>query len=139
MTEGTEFRLMYRSLELDYMRPRIESVFSRLNGREPVFAVYIDCAGRCAGYGGIDIEDAHVVQEIVKDRVPLLGLYTGAEISSIGGRPRGLDWTGVFCVFSKDRTGKASALGKESGIRWETDAVKSDKSQDCLLYTSRCV
>lgn len=27
MTEGTEFRLMYRSLELDYMRPRIESVF----------------------------------------------------------------------------------------------------------------
>lgn len=133
MTEGTEFRLMYRSLELDYMRPRIESVFSRLNGREPVFAVYIDCAGRCAGYGGIDIEDAHVVQEIVKDRVPLLGLYTGAEISSIGGRPRGLDWTGVFCVFSKDRTGKASALGKESGIRWETDAVKSDKSQEIPL------
>lgn len=99
----------------------------------PVFAVYIDCAGRCAGYGGIDIEDAHVVQEIVKDRVPLLGLYTGAEISSIGGRPRGLDWTGVFCVFSKDRTGKASALGKESGIRWETDAVKSDKSQEIPL------
>lgn len=133
MTEGTEFRLMYRSLELDYMIPRIETVFSRLNGREPVFAVYIDCAGRCAGYGGIDIEDARVVQDIVRDRVPLLGLYTGAEISSIGGRPRGLDWTGVFCVFSKDRTGNAVVPGKENEVRWEADAVHADKSRDIPL------
>ncbi len=133
MSEGTEFRLMYRSLELDYMRPRIESVFSRLNGREPVFAVYIDCAGRCAGYGGIDIEDAHVVQEIVQDRVPLLGLYTGAEISSIGGRPRGLDWTGVFCVFSKDRAGKTDVSEKESGVCWEKDAVRTDESREIPL------
>lgn len=130
MTEGTEFRLMYRSLELDYMKPRIESVFSRLNGRDPVFAVYIDCAGRCAGYGGIDIEDANVVQEVVRDRVPLLGIYTGAEISSIGGRPRGLDWTGVFCVFSKDRTGEAGVSGKERVVRWDTDALKADKSTE---------
>ncbi len=133
MTEGTEFRLMYRSLELDYMRPRLESVFSRLKGREPVFAVYIDCAGRCAGYGGIDIEDAHVVQEIVGNRVPLLGLYTGAEISRIGGRPRGLDWTGVFCVFSKASTGKQGGSGREDGVRWETIPVKTDKSKDIPL------
>ena len=100
MVEGTEFQIMYRSLDLDYMVPRIEQTFSGLNGRRPVFALYIDCAGRAAGYGGVDMEDALVVQKTVDGRVPLLGIYTGVEIASVRGRPRGLDWTGVFCLFS---------------------------------------
>jgi signal transduction histidine kinase/ActR/RegA family two-component response regulator len=101
MVAGTEFQLMYRSLDLDYMQPKIEGIFDRLKGRKPVFAMYIDCAGRCAGYGGMDIEDAVALRKIVADRVPLLGLYTGVEIARIGGQPRGLDWTGVFCLFSE--------------------------------------
>ncbi|MDR3230942.1 MAG: FIST C-terminal domain-containing protein [Synergistaceae bacterium] len=100
MVEGTEFQIMSRSLEPGYMGPRIENLFDRLEGREPVFALYINCAGRAAGYGGIDLEDALVVQKTVGDRIPILGLYTGVEIAPIGGRPRGLDWTGVFCLFS---------------------------------------
>ena len=100
MVEGTEFQIMYRSLELDYMKPRIEQLFAGLGGRKPVFSMYINCAGRAAGYGGIDMEDAAVVQNIVADRVPLLGLYTGVEIAPVEGRPRGLDCTGVFCLFS---------------------------------------
>ncbi|GHU06602.1 hypothetical protein FACS1894158_13530 [Betaproteobacteria bacterium] len=106
MDEGTEFQLMFRSLDLDYMAPRIEALFDRLDGRKPVFAMYIDCAGRCAGYAGMDIEDAYVVRRVVGSRVPLLGLYTGVEIASIGGRPRGLDWTGVFCLFSQAEGGR---------------------------------
>lgn len=100
MVEGTRFQIMYRSLDLDYMVPRIEQTFDALDGRTPVFALYIDCAGRAAGYAGVDLEDAVVVQKTVAGRVPLLGLYTGVEIASIRGRPRGLDWTGVFCLFS---------------------------------------
>ncbi len=100
MTEGVEFQLMFRASDLDYMKPNIEAVFDNLRGRKPVFALYIDCAGRCAGYGGTDIEDALVLQQIVADRVPILGLYSGVEIASVAGRPRGLSWTGVFCLFS---------------------------------------
>jgi hypothetical protein len=100
MVEGTEFQIMYRSFDLGYMKPKIESLFEGLGDREPVFALYIDCAGRAAGYGGVDMEDAVVLQNTVAGRVPILGIYTGVEIASIGGRPRGLDWTGVFCLFS---------------------------------------
>lgn len=100
MTAGTQFQLMHRSVNLDYIAPRVESLFAGLNGRKPVFALYIDCAGRAAGYAGIDDEDAAVVQRVVGDRVPLLGIYTGVEVASVMGRPRALDWTGVFCLFS---------------------------------------
>ncbi len=100
MAAGTEFQIMYRSLNLDYMAPRMERLFDGLGGRRPVFALYLDCAGRAAGYGGIDMEDAVAVQKAVAGRVPLLGIYTGVEIAAVRGRPRGLDWTGVFCLFS---------------------------------------
>jgi len=100
MVEGTRFQIMHRSLNLDYIAPKVERLFSQLDGRRPVFAFYIDCAGRAAGYAGIDQEDAVMVQQVVADRVPLLGIYTGVEIASVIGRPRALDWTGVFCLFS---------------------------------------
>jgi hypothetical protein len=103
MVAGTEFQIMYRSLDLDYMTPRIEALFEGLGDREPVFVLYIDCAGRAAGYGGIDMEDAVMVQRTVGGRAPVLGIYSGVEIASVGGTPRGLDWTGVFCLFSVPR------------------------------------
>lgn len=106
MVPGTQFQIMFRSLDLDYMKPKLQNLFDSVEDRELVFSVYIDCAGRCAGYGGVEIEDAFVVQEATRGKVPLLGLYTGVEIGSIGGRPRGLDWTGVFCLFSKSKSGK---------------------------------
>lgn len=100
MPEGMDVQLMYRSIDLDYMAPRIESAFAQLNGRRPVFALYLDCAGRAAAYSGAETEDAIEVQRTVAGRVPLLGLYTAVEIGEILGRPRPLDWTGVFCLFS---------------------------------------
>ncbi|MDR3300480.1 MAG: diguanylate cyclase [Candidatus Accumulibacter sp.] len=118
MDEGTEFQIMFRSLDPHYMKPKIEALFDRLDGREPVFAMYIDCAGRCAGYGGIDIEDANVLQKTVGTRVPLLGIYSGVEIASIGGRPRGLDWTGVLCLFSLERKGERQAAKRVGAKVW---------------------
>ncbi len=132
MVEGTEFQLMFRSLELDYIKPKVQEVFDRLDGREPVFAVYIDCAGRCAGYGGIEMEDAVVIQEVVDGRAPLLGLYTGVEIGSIGGRPRGLDWTGVFCLFSKKKPGDTGRGYKKEAL-WNTQPGTHGNSSEIPL------
>ena len=124
MVEGTEFQLMFQSLELSYIKPKIDKIFSELDGREPVFAVYIDCAGRCAGYGGMDMEDALVIQQTVAGRVPVLGLYTGVEIASMGGRPRGLDWTGVFCLFSQSKDGTGSdPIKKASNTTWDQNVI----------------
>jgi diguanylate cyclase (GGDEF)-like protein len=109
MVEGTEFQLMFRSLDLGYMKPKINALFDNLDGREPVFGMYLNCAGRAAGYGGAELEDALVLQQTVDGRVPVLGIYSGVEIAPIMGRPRGLDWTGVFCLFSTEPKGGGSA------------------------------
>jgi len=129
MVEGTEFRLMFRSFELDYMKPKIDRVFDEIEGRAPVFAVYINCAGRCSGYAGNDLEDAPVLQDAIGERVPLLGLYTGVEIASIGGRPRGLDWTGVFCVFSQSKEGGGAGEEKHALPVWAPDDVRRDPAE----------
>ncbi len=100
MVAGTQFQIMHRSMDLQYIAPRIEDTFTRIGDRKPVFAFYIDCAGRASGYAGVDLEDAVVVQKVVNNRVPLLGIYSGVEIAPVLGVPRPLDWTGVFCLFS---------------------------------------
>ena len=125
MVEGTEFQLMFRSLELDYIKPKIDKVFDELDGRNPVFGMFIDCAGRCAGYAGEDQEDAVFVQQAVSGRVPILGLYNGVEIAPLGGHPRGLDWTGVFCLFSQSKDGSGGAVRKTaSKTDWEPEATQ---------------
>ena len=130
MVEGTEFRLMFQSLELDYIKPKIDRIFNELDGREPVFAVYIDCAGRCAGYSGVDMEDALVIQQTVAGRVPVLGLYTGVEIAPIGGSPKGLDWTGVFCLFSQSKGGKKTDTAKKvSSPAWDLDVKEAQTGE----------
>jgi hypothetical protein len=100
MIEGTEFQIMLRAMDYDYMPPRIEKLFSNLNCRQPVFCLYIDCAGRAGAYAGSDLEDAEVVQNSIAKRAPLLGMYSGVEIARVEEELRGLDWTGVFCLFS---------------------------------------
>ena len=128
MAEGTQFQLMYRSLNYGYMKPKIDALFDALGDREPVFAMYIDCAGRCAGYGGNDIEDAVFLQEGINGRVPLLGIYSGVEIAPLGGKPRGLDWTGVLCLFSRGKNGEKrnqsntaiNVWGQEPSVSGET-------------------
>lgn len=101
MHEGTRFQLMSRPLELTYIKPKIEEAMSKLGGREPILAVYIDCAGRCAGYGNMEMEDALAVKNLLGDKVPFLGIYAGTELAGVGGRPRALDWTGVLCVLTR--------------------------------------
>ncbi|NMB35289.1 MAG: GGDEF domain-containing protein [Firmicutes bacterium] len=132
MVAGTKFQVMYRTQEPDYIPPKLENLLAGLGDREPFFAIYINCAGRCAGYGGNDIEDARVIQDVVQDRFPLFGLYSGVEIASIGGKARSLDWTGVFCVFSKGRgaVGGERRAGQDKGRVWAAPKTASHREKN---------
>lgn len=103
MTTGTIFQIMYRSFSLEYMRPKIEGLIESIGDKDPFFALYINCSGRSAGNGGREIEDAREIQKIVGDRFPLFGVYLGGELAPVGDKTRSLNWTGVFCLFSKDK------------------------------------
>lgn len=101
LVPGSEFQLMARSMDLDYVSRRVLELLRRVEAtRKPFFALYIDCAGRASAYSGADEEEAAEVQRALGGRLPLLGLYSGVEIAGVGGKLQPLDWTGVFCVLS---------------------------------------
>jgi hypothetical protein len=103
LTAGTEVQLMRRDVDnFDYIHARAARLTTRLAGRTPVFALYIDCLGRASAYCGSEREEAAVIQEVLGARMPLLGLYTGVEIAPVGATPQqALDWTGVLWVLSE--------------------------------------
>lgn len=98
---GSDVQLMRRSLDVEYVGHRTRDMLSKLEGRKPVFAFYIDCAGRAGAYCGLDEEDAAEVQKALPVEVPLLGVYSGVEIAKVAGDVQALDWTGVLCLFSE--------------------------------------
>ncbi|MBF0134288.1 MAG: FIST C-terminal domain-containing protein [Magnetococcales bacterium] len=102
LVAGTEVQLMRRSIGFSYIQERVDRLFDSLpEGREPLLALYIDCAGRAGAYCGMDEEEAAVVIEAINGRVPLLGLYGGVEIGPVGGKSRSLNWTGVLTLISR--------------------------------------
>lgn len=104
LTPGTQVQLMRRSIDYDYIAVRVNRLFEQVGDRHSFFALYIDCAGRASAFCGSDREEAEEVQRALSERdVPLLGMFSGVEIAKVGGYPRGLDWTGVLCVFSEER------------------------------------
>jgi diguanylate cyclase (GGDEF)-like protein len=62
------------------------------------------------------------------------GLYTGVEIASIAGEPRGLDWTGVFCLFSQgesaDEADKALAESQKAEKSFGEASDASNKTDE---------
>ncbi|TAJ82025.1 MAG: hypothetical protein EPO42_01790 [Gallionellaceae bacterium] len=98
---GTEVQLMRRDMDFGYIREKVANLLNGLNGRKPVFAFYIDCAGRAASYSGFELEEAAEVQKALGD-IPLLGFYSGVEIGNVAGEPIPLDWTGVLAIASEE-------------------------------------
>jgi len=75
----------------------------KADGREALFGMYIDCAGRTATYSNTTTEEASVVQEVFNQyNTPLLGFYSGVEVAPLLQKSRGLDWTGVLIVLAKE-------------------------------------
>ena len=99
LREGDLVQLMLRSVDCSYIGDKIGAFLAERRGRKPIFALYIDCAGRASAYSHMDEEEATFVQAALKDVCPLLGFYSGVEIARIAGAPQALDWTGVLCFF----------------------------------------
>jgi hypothetical protein len=104
---GMEFQFMHRSAEL--MGESAEKgskeamAYLKKNNQEPFFALYIDCAGRTTGFSGAEKEEASIVQKNIWKGVPLLGFYSGVEIAPLMGKSRGLDWTAVLLILSRNK------------------------------------
>jgi hypothetical protein len=99
LKEGSEVRLMRRSIDFEYIRPSVEDFLLGLDGKRPFFALYIDCLARASAYCGSESEEAEQVQKALGN-IPLLGMYSGVEIAKVGQDIQPLDWTGVLCVFT---------------------------------------
>lgn len=107
LSEGTEFQFMLRdSIRIiDTTKKETEKLLLKIeeDGQRPVFAFYIDCAGRTIYLSNNIKEEASEVQDVLNiHNVPLLGFYSGVEIAPLLGESRGLDWTGVLLIFTEN-------------------------------------
>lgn len=103
LVAGNEVQLMRRSIDnYDYIYEKVNELLSSLNGRKPILALYIDCAGRAAAYCGSEKEEAEAVQKALGPNIPLLGMYSGVELAKVGSQHMmALDWTGVLAIYSE--------------------------------------
>jgi hypothetical protein len=93
---------------IESAREQTRALLASLPAQPPVFALYIDCAGRSMAFSGMDEDEAGPVRQQVGSICPLLGFYSGVEIAPFMGRARPLDWTGVLAVFTlASTTGRA--------------------------------
>lgn len=103
LTAGTKIQIMQRNLDFSYITTQINEMKEQLKDREIVFALYLDCMGRWSRFCGTEEEEGRFVQEAISVDIPLFGVYSGVEISKVGGDLQALDWTGVLCLFSVPR------------------------------------
>jgi small ligand-binding sensory domain FIST len=104
---GTEVQFMVRDgLKMIESAQRNSSALMeqiQSEGKQAVFGLYISCAGRTAAYSKTAAEEASEVQRALnRFDCPLFGFYSGVEIAPFLGKSRGLDWTGLLLVFTKD-------------------------------------
>ena len=99
---GDEIQLMRSSVKLDYMQIEGQKFLSRVGNRKFFFASYINCIGRGSAFSRTETEEAAEIQKLLKGKSPLLGCYSGVEVSKFGDKYRPLDWTGILSIFSLD-------------------------------------
>ena len=102
---GTEVQFMVRDAlkMIESARSNAADLMAEIAsaGRQALFALYIDCAGRAAAYSKTAVEEAVEIQKALnRAGCPLLGFYSGVEIAPFLNKSRGLDWTGVLLVMT---------------------------------------
>ena len=105
LTEGTEIQFMLRNGHdmCNSTRLNTESLIKNIQKEDckPIFAFYIDCAGRSALISDTLEEEASYVQKMCNQHnIPLIGIYSGVEIAPFLGKSRGLDLTGVLIIIA---------------------------------------
>ena len=101
---GTKIQVMTRdnTLMLESVKKRTRELLSSVGSTQPVWGLYIDCAGRCSAFTGSEVEDASILRTELGKEFPLLGFYSGVELAPLLGRTRPQDWTGVLTLFTMD-------------------------------------
>jgi len=105
--EGTEILFMLRDSQkmVESAKKNSIELITRIKaeGREPVFGLYIDCAGRTAIFSDTLTEEAAEIRNVFnQSKIPLFGFYSGVEVAPLLGKSRGLDWTGVLLILTKE-------------------------------------
>ena len=101
---GTKIQVMTRdnTLMLESVKKRTRELLSSVGSTQPVWGLYIDCAGRSSAFTGSEVEDASILRTELGKEFPLLGFYSGVELAPLLGRTRPQDWTGVLTLFTMD-------------------------------------
>jgi len=107
MEEGTEIQFMLRDAEriIDSAKNNSIELMKQIKseGKKALFGLYIDCAGRAAGFSNTKTEEALEICKVCNHyNTPLIGFYSGVEIAPLLGKSRGLDWTGVLLVLTSE-------------------------------------
>jgi small ligand-binding sensory domain FIST len=87
-------------LMIDSVRQQTRRLLASVNQARPLFALYIDCAGRSSAFSGAEEEEAAILQAELGPDIPLLGFYSGVEVAPLLGQSRPLDWTGVLTLLT---------------------------------------
>jgi len=108
LEQGMEIQFMLRDSDkmIESAKNNSQNLMKKItdDGKIPIFGMYIDCAGRAAEHSNTEREEAAEVQQVMnRYNVPLLGFYSGVEVAPILGKSRGLDWTGVLMLITKDK------------------------------------
>ncbi len=103
--QGTKVQIMARdnALMLESVRQGAAALVAKTRGRNALFGLYIDCAGRASGRSGAAMEEADLMMQHFDPTLPLLGFYSGVEIAPVQGSSRPLDWTGVLTVVTLEQ------------------------------------
>lgn len=98
--EGTKVQIMSRDnrLMVESVTHGAAAMRAAVADRQPMVALYIDCAGRASAFSGGAVEEADEVVRAFAEAMPLIGFYSGVEIAPLKGRSRPLDWTAVLTV-----------------------------------------
>lgn len=107
LEQGMEIQFMVRDGEsiIESARKNAGELLHQItvDGRTPVFGLYIDCAGRSASISETLTEEAREVMDVFnRSHTPLLGFYSGVEVAPFYGKSKGLDWTGVIVVITRE-------------------------------------
>ena len=102
---GTKIQFMLRDTEkmIESAKKNSTELMEHIkaDGKKALFGLYINCAGRTAGYSNTITEEALEIQSVFNQyNSPLFGFYSGVEVAPLLQKSRGLDWTGVLVVLA---------------------------------------
>lgn len=112
-----QFNLRDRESAHEDMQRALRDLSTRVAGKNIVAGLYFNCLGRGQGLYGEANHDTSMIKETFPD-VPVIGFFSNAEFSPVGGRNLVHSYTGVLVLMAERDTPepRADAADARSGI-----------------------